>query len=554
MADTQPKNLPSQAANGPSATKVAAEAGLPPKKSAFSRAPNKYSRVGHHTALAPRPKIADSVLEAIGQTPLIRLNNLCKAEGIECEVLVKCEFLNAGGSVKDRIAKRMFEDAEVQGLIKPGDTIIEPTSGNTGIGLALAAAVKGYQMIVTMPEKMSREKSDVLRALGAKIVRTPNEAAWDAPDSHIGVAARINRDTPRSHILDQYTNVGNPLAHYDGTGAEILQQCDGRLDVLVAGAGTGGTLSGTAKRVKEGCPGVRVVGADPLGSILALPESLNTSKENREQGMYHVEGIGYDFIPAVLDREVADEWVKCNDKEAFYWARRLLREEGLLCGGSSGAAFSVAIKEARKLKAGQRLVVILPDSIRNYMTKFLDDDWMIDKGFMEVSEKQDGEYSQAWATHTVNDLALEVPLTIEPNVSLGKAVELMQRKGFDQLPVCASSGQVLGVVTEGNIAARLPRGDCELEDAVSGVMYRDVARVTPRTTLAELSAKFNRWHFALVTSTQTRIDAQGEENTLTVVQGVVTRIDLLEFINKFKGRNGGEAAEPSPAKGAAHAA
>ena len=215
---------------------------------------------------------------------------------------------------------------------------------------------------------------------------------------------------------------------------------------------------------------------------------------------------------------------------------------------------AACLKAAKSLGKGQRCVVILPDSIRNYMTKFLDDDWMIDKGFMEVSEKQDGEYSQAWATHTVNDLALEVPLTIEPNVSLGKAVELMQRKGFDQLPVCASSGQVLGVVTEGNIAARLPRGDCELEDAVSGVMYRDVARVTPRTTLAELSAKFNRWHFALVTSTQTRIDAQGEENTLTVVQGVVTRIDLLEFINKFKGRNGGEAAEPSPAKGAAHAA
>ena len=497
--------------------------------SRFSRQANVYSRLDHHEALEARPRgTCASVLDAIGNTPLVRLRNIEKAEGLACEVYAKCEFLNAGGSVKDRIAKRMVEDAEAKGLLQPGDTIIEPTSGNTGIGLALAAAVKGYHCIVVMPEKMSKEKADVLNALGAKIVRTPNEAAWDAPDSHISVAARLNSETPRSHILDQYTNVGNPLAHYDGTGAEILEQMDNRIDVLVAGAGTGGTLTGTARRVLEGCPNARVVGVDPLGSILALPESLNTSEENVSQGMYQVEGIGYDFIPAVLDREVAHEWVKCNDEQAFRWARRLMREEGLLCGGSSGAAFSVAIREARKLKAGERLVVVLPDSIRNYMTKHLDDDWMVEKGFMQASAV--GDRSQPWAANTVSELALESPVTISPGIALRRAVEIMNAKGFDQLPVVDVGGRVMGVVTEGNISAKVTSGAASLDDPVETIVYKDVARVLSSTTLAELSRKFNRYHFALVTRNQTRYSNAGEE-IHTMVTAVVTRIDLLKFIS-----------------------
>lgn len=280
--------------------------------------------------------------------------------------MVKCEFFNAGGSVKDRIAKRMIEEAERDGRLKPNDTIIEPTSGNTGIGLALAAAVKGYRAIITMPEKMSQEKVDVLRALGAEIVRTPTEAAFDSPESHIGVAKRLNKEIPNSIILDQYGNPYNPIAHYDGTAEEILEACGGHVDMFVAGAGTGGTISGVARKLKEKCPDCIIVGVDPHGSILAQPPQLNGPI-----GSYKVEGIGYDFIPDVLDRRYVDQWIKSSDKESFTYSRRLIREEGILCGGSSGSAMWAAMQMAKQLKPGQKCVVLLADSVRNYMTKFL---------------------------------------------------------------------------------------------------------------------------------------------------------------------------------------
>src|SRR5690606_5273770 len=230
----------------------------------------------------------------------------------------KCEFMNPGGSVKDRIGKRMVENAQKSGRIKPGDTLIEPTSGNTGIGMALAAAVYGYRMIITMAEKNSREKQAVLGALGAEIIRTPTEAAWDAPESHIGVARQLQKILPNAHVLDQYSNEDNPLAHYEGTGKEILEQTGGKLDICVLTAGTGGTLTGVARRLKENLPNVKIVGVDPVGSILAGPEPI---------GSYKVEGIGYDFIPDVLDRSLVDEWVKTEDRESFVMARRLIREE-----------------------------------------------------------------------------------------------------------------------------------------------------------------------------------------------------------------------------------
>jgi len=323
-------------------------------------------------------KILDNILEHIGNTPMVRINHITKVEGIQCEILAKCEFFNAGGSVKDRIGRQMIEDAEKIGRIHPGDVLIEPTSGNTGIGLALAAAIKGYRMIITLPQKMSSEKVNTLKALGAEVIRTPTEAAWDAPESHIGVAKKLNAEIPNSHILDQYANPSNPLAHYFGTAEEILDQTDGKIDVAVISAGTGGTVTGIARRLKEAIPGIRIVSVDPVGSILAQPDSLNTVT-----GSYAVEGIGYDFIPTVLDRSVVDEWIKTEDKESFIMARRLIREEGLLCGGSSGSTMWAAVQVARSLPAGKRVVVILADSVRNYMSKFLNDDWMIERGFLE---------------------------------------------------------------------------------------------------------------------------------------------------------------------------
>ncbi|RCH81158.1 hypothetical protein CU098_000388, partial [Rhizopus stolonifer] len=293
-----------------------------------------FEEFNHKPNTAPAPKICNTILDNIGCTPLVRVDKIAKEAGLKCELLAKCEFFNAGGSVKDRIAARMVDEAEKAGVLVPGvSTIIEPTSGNTGIGLALAGAVKGYRVIITLPEKMSQEKVDVLKALGAEIIRTPTEAAWDAPESHIGVARKLRDEIPHAVILDQYTNPYNPVAHYDTTAEELLEQCDGKIDMLVAGAGTGGTISGIAQKLKEKLPNIKIVGVDPVGSILAQPETLNT-----EGGSYQVEGIGYDFIPDVLKRQLIDVWVKSEDKPSFLMSRRLIREEGILCGGSSGTA------------------------------------------------------------------------------------------------------------------------------------------------------------------------------------------------------------------------
>ena len=318
--------------------------------------------------------ILNNILGAVGNTPTVKLNRI--GSELDCDLYGKCEFLNAGGSVKDRIGLKMVEKAEAEGRIKPGDTLIEPTSGNTGIGMALVAAVKGYRMIITMPEKMSKEKEVVLKALGAEIVRTPTEAAWDAPESHIEVAKKMQAEIPNSHILDQYSNPANPDAHYEHTAQEILDDFDDSLKIVVAGVGTGGTITGIAKRLKEDRPGITIIGVDPFGSILGGGDEVYP---------YHVEGIGYDFFPDVLNNDLIDEYIKLPDPESFQMARRLIKEEGLLIGGSSGGAVWAALKTAGRLNHGDKCLVILPDSVRNYLTKFVDDEWMKEQGFLETA-------------------------------------------------------------------------------------------------------------------------------------------------------------------------
>ena len=316
--------------------------------------------------------ILDNISQAIGNTPTVKLNSVgCE---LACDLYVKCEFFNAGGSVKDRIGLRMVEKAEKSGRIKPGDTLIEPTSGNTGIGMALTAAVKGYRCIIVMPEKMSKEKQVILEALGAEIVRTPTQAAWDSPESHIGVAKKLNQEISDSHILDQYSNPDNPDAHYEGTAEEILAEFGTDLDMCVMGVGTGGTITGVAKKLKEKNPSIKIIGADPFGSILGGGDDVFP---------YQVEGIGYDFFPDVLDNDLVDDYVKVNDQDSFVMARRLIKEEGLLCGGSSGTAMVAALEKAKDLEAAQKCLVILPDGVRNYLSKFLSDEWMKKEGFME---------------------------------------------------------------------------------------------------------------------------------------------------------------------------
>ena len=317
-------------------------------------------------------KILNNILEAIGNTPIVKLNKI--GTRLECNLMVKCEFFNAGGSIKDRIGYNMILDAENSGRIKPGDTLIEPTSGNTGIGMALAAAVKGYNMIITMPEKMSKEKEVILKALGAKIVRTPTEVAWDSPDSHIGVAKKLNKEIKNSHILDQYSNPANPDIHYEATAEEIISDLDGNVDMVVMGVGTGGTITGVAKKLKEINSDIKIIGVDPYGSILGGGTEVHP---------YKVEGIGYDFFPDVLDNNLIDEYIKVDDKNSFKMAKRLIKEEGLFVGGSSGSAVWAGLKAAKDLKKSQNCLIILPDSIRNYLTGFVDDQWMKQNGFID---------------------------------------------------------------------------------------------------------------------------------------------------------------------------
>lgn len=315
--------------------------------------------------------IYPNILHTIGQTPVVRINRL--GQELDCELYAKCEFFNPGGSVKDRIGYEMVRNAQSQGRIKPGDTLIEPTSGNTGIGIALAGAVLGYKVIITMPEKMSQEKQSVLERLGATIYRTPTEAAWDAPESHISLAIRLQAEIPNSHILDQYANPDNPLAHYNGTAQEIIDDFGKDLHMVVMGVGTGGTITGVARRLKEYNPSIKIIGIDPIGSILGGGTEIKS---------YQVEGIGYDFFPQVLDNSLIDEYIKTNDADSFHTARRLIHEEGLLIGGSSGAAMWGALQAAKTLKKGQKCLVLLPDSIRNYMSKFANDEWMKKEGFL----------------------------------------------------------------------------------------------------------------------------------------------------------------------------
>ncbi len=320
--------------------------------------------------------IYDNVLETIGNTPMIRLNRIFN-DFPKAEVVAKLEHLNPNGSMKDRIAIGMIEHAEKEGRIKPGDTLVEPTSGNTGLGLAMAAAVKGYKMIITMPMKMSEEKRRLIRAFGAELVLAPTELAFDHPDNYIEVAKRIARERPNTHLLNQYENPGNPGAHYSTTGPEIWEQSQGKLDYFICGMGTGGTISGTAKFLKEQDPNIKIIGIDPEGSIFS----------GHEAHPYQVEGIGYDFFPKALNRDIIDEMVRVNDTESFTEARRLCKEEGILAGGSTGTVMAGIRKFLQELKdknqlAGKRIVTLIHDSGRSYLTKVYNDDWMEEHGFL----------------------------------------------------------------------------------------------------------------------------------------------------------------------------
>ncbi|MBP6632446.1 MAG: cystathionine beta-synthase [Kofleriaceae bacterium] len=447
-----------------------------------------------------RAPILDSIIDAVGATPMVRLSRI--GHDLPGELLGKCEFMNPGGSVKDRIGVRMLLDAEKSGRIKPGDTLIEATSGNTGIGLAMVGAVRGYRVIITMPEKMSQEKQVVLEALGAEIIRTPTEAAWDSPESHIGVARRLREVIPNSHILDQYTNPSNPLAHDEGTGAEIIEQCGGKLDAMVMTAGTGGTITGIARAIKRAVPGCQIVGVDPEGSILAGPGEIKS---------YKVEGIGYDFIPDTLDRKLVDRWIKSNDRDSFRVARQLIRQEGLLVGGSSGSAVWAAMQVVRDLGPGKRVVVLLPDSIRNYLTKFVDDKWMRQQGFLSA------EWEVGTIADVVRTLGKREVIALDLNDKVVRATTLFKSHGISQLPVL-DQGKLAGILTESDLLHHLVSGRVTKDTIAAEVMERKVSTVSLHASSSELPRIFERGEVALVIDDERRVSA------------LLTKMDLIEML------------------------
>ncbi|XP_014226551.1 cystathionine beta-synthase [Trichogramma pretiosum] len=450
---------------------------------------------------ADRMKAMPNILHSIGQTPLVKLNSITKYYGIKCEVLAKCEFMNPGGSVKDRIGYRMVQDAETRGLLKPGCTIIEPTSGNTGIGLAMAAAVKGYRCIIVMPQKMSNEKVYTLQALGAEIVRTPTEAAWNSYEGHIATSQRLQKKIPNSVILDQYTNPGNPLAHFDQTGEEIWEQCDGKIDYLVAGAGTGGTITGIGRKIKELSPNTVVVGVDPEGSILAEPAELNQS-----DNPYDVEGIGYDFIPTVLDRSIIDRWIKTKDLESFHAARKLIRQEGMLCGGSSGSALAAALKVAKDLPEDKRVVVVLPDGIRNYLTKFVSDSWMESRGYLDTPPAT--KKNEWWWNLTVRALLVEVtkPLhyPIELPTTCRRVCDFLRIRKLAQTAIINEEGKLRGIAVLNDVQNALIAGDVQPYEDIDKVLTKQYRTVTLTMPLGKLSRMLKTEHYAAVVDEETK--------------------------------------------------
>ena len=446
----------------------------------------------------------ESILQSVGKTPLVRLRRM--AEGLKAPVYVKVEALNPGGSVKDRVGIAMIAEAERRGWLRPGGTIIEATAGNTGVGLAMTAAVKGYRCIFVLPDKMSAEKILLLKAYGAEVVITPTNVAPDSPDSYNGVADRLAREIPGAWRPNQFTNLANPEIHYRTTGREIWEQTDGRVTVFVAGVGTGGTISGVARYLKEQNSEIRIVGADPEGSVLS----------GDSPRPWKVEGIGEDFVPKTFNSQMVDDWVRVGDAESFYTARNLARREGILVGGSSGTAVAGALRYARRLTEGHLVVALCADTGRNYLSKFFDDDWLSANNLL-IKEQ---------TAHSIGDLLStrggSRPLvTITPEATAAKAIEMLQSAGFSQLPVL-QDGKPVGSVQEVTLARVLHDNSDPTKVKVGDIMARPLPQLDTSIHLDEAY----------------RLLLAGNTGVLAVSDGkvidIITRIDLIQYWNQMR--------------------
>jgi cystathionine beta-synthase len=455
-------------------------------------------------------KFANSVLDLIGNTPLVKLNNV--TEGISATVLAKVEYFNPGGSIKDRIAVKMVETAEQDGLLKPGGTVVEPTSGNTGVGLALVAQQKGYKSIFVTPDKVGVEKRDVLKAYGAEVVVTPTAVAPDSPESYYGVSDRLVREVEGAYKPDQFSNPAAPLSHYETTGPEIWRDTDGLVSHVVIGAGTGGTITGTGRYLKEvsadrASGPVRIIGADPEGSVY----SGGTGRP------YFVEGVGEDMWPANYDKSVPDEVIAVSDAESFAMTRRLAREEGLLVGGSSGMAVVAALKVARELGPDDVVVVILPDSGRGYLGKIFNDEWMKSYGFIAGGEESTvGEVLKGKAGR------LPELVHTHPTESVRDVIEIMNEYGVSTLPVFSQEppvvmGEVLGSVDERTLTAQLFKGEAKLTDKIGDHMGEPMPLIGSLESISTAREKLQTNNALMVTFVGAPI-------------GVLTRHDLLTYL------------------------
>jgi cystathionine beta-synthase len=450
-------------------------------------------------------QVLDSILEAVGHTPLVRLHRV--TAGLRPTILAKVETLNPGGSVKDRIGLRMIEEAERTGRLTRGGTIVEPTSGNTGHALAIAAALKGYRMIFVMADKQSPEKIALLRAYGAEVVVCPTAVPRDSPESYYSVAERLSHEIPGAFQPNQYFNQANPRAHYETTGPEIWQQTDGKIDVFVAGLGTGGTMTGTARYLKERKPSVLTVGADPEGSLYS-GETVRP---------YKVEGIGEDFIPGTIDLTLIDRIVQVNDRDSFTLARRITREEGILVGGSAGTAMKAAIDIAGELDEKTLMVVILPDTGRNNLSKIYSDEWMRQNGYLE-------RFPRLLVREVVAARQREVPqlVTVSSHEKVGRAIDLLQEYGISQMPVIEDgsgpSRKVVGSIQERSLLDRVYRDPGLIEITVGAAMDGPFPTIPAG---GHIDDAFN----AILAGATALVVMDGEQPV-----GMITRLDLLEFM------------------------
>ncbi len=447
-------------------------------------------------------KYYDSILDTIGHTPLVRLRRI--AQHVAPLMLAKCEMFNPGGSVKDRIGVRMIEACERSGLLQPGGTIVEPTSGNTGTGLAIAAAIKGYRCVFVMTDKVSEEKRSLLRALGAEVVICPSSVPSDAPESYRNVAARLAKEIPGACSPNQYANAANPASHYATTGPELWEATDGKLTTFVAGIGTAGTIVGTARYLKEQKPQIKVIGADPAGSIY----SGDTSRP------YKVEGIGTDAFPENYRPELVDEVLRVDDRTSFQMARRLAREEGILAGGSAGTALAAALEYAKRLGKHDVLVVLLPDTGRGYLSKFYNETWLRENGLTEPAPA--ATLADVLAFRRQSNPGMPMLIGVEPQERIPVAIERLHRYGISQLPVVAD-GRVVGSLTETQLLQHVAAGEDITDRVVGDWLGPPLPALQETANVHEAYALFTGGHSAVAVH-----DGQG-------LQGVVAKSDLLEF-------------------------